>query len=545
MELWSLATPLFAGPDEPVQVIKAYAVDHGQLLGQLDSQPGQAEFGLVHVPGFYSVDRAIPACFDHKSDIPASCAPPPTTACYHPAGDTAPPCGVAFIYNARYPPLYYSIVGLVGFISPSTTVLYLMRALSALIAAAFLALAVMCVLCYSSRPLMILGFAAAITPMLIYLGGIVNPASLEITAAFSTWSIASILAVDKDCTHRRSLIVYLGLSASVMALARPISPFWLALIAVFVIFSADKSILLGLLKRRDFQIMAAVIFFFALIATVWILKEHATDVLSLTKIAKDTPFIHVLEQSFRHNVYYIPTMIGIFGAFDTYSPALTYVLYYAMITLLFVLAFIVSGKKERFILFSLVALILLIPVAISSSQAYRYGYTWNGKDTLPFAVGLPILSGMIFIKNFLGKNNRLTAGKSKALTGDPSLATELVPLNLSEAQDTGAGDSPALNGANTSFRFSQAALYKLIYAFFIMAAVGQFLAFYEAIRRYSVGIGGPVFAFLWKSPWDAPGGNATLVGLDFVLMCIFIVVGRVMIQKSMPLDTYSDDPGAK
>ena len=33
--LWSLATPLFGGPNEPVQVIKAVAVARGEFTGRL------------------------------------------------------------------------------------------------------------------------------------------------------------------------------------------------------------------------------------------------------------------------------------------------------------------------------------------------------------------------------------------------------------------------------------------------------------------------------------------------------------------------------
>ncbi len=524
IELWSLATPLFAGPDEPVQVIKSYAVDHGQLLGQLDTQPGQQEFSLVHVPGFYSVDRAVPKCFDHHSTVPASCAPPLTTVCHHPVGSTAPPCGVAFIYNARYPPLYYLAMGTVSFLAPGKAVLYLMRALSALIETAFLALAVMSVLCYSSRPLMVVGVIVAMTPMVIYLGGIVNPASIEISAGLATWTTGLILAADRQCKNRRMLLVFLGISASVMVLMRPISPFWLALIALFVVFSGSKDTVLSLMKRRDFQVAAGIIFFFAVLATVWILKEHATDVLSTSKVPAGVPFLNILEESFRHNVYYIPTMIGVFGTFDTYAPALTYLLYYAMITVMFVMAFVAGGKKDRFLLLALLLLIVCIPVAISSSQAHLYGYTWNGKDTLPFAVGLPILSADILLR-------RLSRPKG-ASEGTQILSAEAI---LEGAQESG---DPGKSGRKNHLRKSAvtpSVWKRMVIMFFVMAALGQFLAFYEAIRRYAAGTSGPVFSFLHSSPWDAPLGNGSLVVIFFLLSCVFVFLGVklvVWLQKN-------------
>ncbi len=524
IELWSLATPLFAGPDEPVQVIKSYAVDHGQLLGQLDTQPGQQEFALVNVPGFYSVDRAIPKCFDHHSAVPASCAPPPSTTCYHPVGSTAPPCGVAFIYNARYPPLYYLIIGIVSFLPPGKAVLYLMRALSALIEAAFLALAITCALCYSSRPLIVLGVVVAMTPMVIYLGGIVNPASLEISTGLATWTTGIILATDRRCKNRRTLLISLGISASIMALSRPISPFWLALIAVFVILAGAKDTVISLMKRRDFQIVAGVIFFFALLATIWILKEHATDVLSTSRVPASVSLINILEESFHHNVYYIPTMIGVFGTFDTYAPALVYLLYYAMIAVMFILAFVVGDKKDKFLLAALLLLIICIPVAISSSQAHLYGYTWNGKDTLPFAVGLPVLSAEVLFRHFF----RSATVAADSDTASPDTLLSEVPVDGEEA----------VSGAMVRRSTPTPAFWRrLSVMFLVMIALGQFLAFYEAIRRYAAGTGGPVFSFLHSSPWDAPLGNASLVGLFFLLSCVFVLLGTATIRGLLADET--------
>ncbi len=531
MQLWSLATPLFAGPDEPVQIIKSYAVDHGQLLGQLDTQPGQQEFSMVHVPGFYSVDRAIPKCYDHHSNIPASCAPPPTTSCHHLPGSTAPPCGVAFIYNARYPPLYYLVIGTVGFISPSQTVIYLMRALSALIASALLALAVMSSLCYCSRPIIATGLVIAITPMVIYLGAVVNPASLEIAAGLATWTTGIILATDNQDIYRRKLIIFLTISASVMVLSRPISPFWLSLIAVFIVILAGKDRLSSLVGRRDFQVMMAVVFFFSLVATIWILKEHATDVLSTSKVPASVPMINILEQSFRHNIYYIPTMVGVFGTFDTYSPAFTYVLYYAMIVLIFLLSFIAGSKKEKFLLVALAVLIILLPVAISSSQAHLYGYTWNGKDTLPFAVGLPILAAAVIVKKIFAADTRpvMVANEAVVVSSGLSSALSAPDKDRIDHETSGEGKRKSIT-LRKPFVIIFANLQKLWFSFLLMAALGQFLSFYEAIRRYSVGIAGPDFAFLWKAPWNAPLGNATLVGLDFILMCIFVILGKKVIS---------------
>jgi hypothetical protein len=83
--------------------------------------------------------------------------------------------------------------------------------------------------------------------------------------------------------------------------------------------------------------------------------------------------------------------------------------------------------------------------------ARQYGFYWQGRYTLPFAVGVPILAGFAL----------QTDTARRVLRG------MLVP---------------AVGG---------------------MVVVAQLLAFYQALRRWSVGADGPVF--YWLEPrWTAP-----------------------------------------
>ncbi len=500
MLLWAFATPLFAGPDEPVHVIKAVALWRGQLLGQLDTAPGAEEFAMVHVPGFYSVDRTLPKCFAHKPLVPASCAPAPPKVCRHLAGSTAPPCGVAFIYNARYPPLYYAAVGLPSLLGATDAALYLMRALSGLYCAVFLALAFTAAWCWSRRRSLLAGLVVAATPMVVYLGGVVNPSGLEIAAALCAWTTAVIVVLERPANAPRPAVVLLAVSASVFISTRSLSPFWLALGALTVAALASRGDLAALVRRRDVQVAALVVAVVGIVAVVWILKEHATAVLSTSTIPQGTPTLNILEESFRHNVYYVPTMIGVFGEFDTFSPTLAYVVWYSLLGLLVLGAIVVSGGRRAVALGAMVVAIVLVPVAISSSQAHRYGYTWNGRDTLPFAVGLPILAAF------------LLGGRERDTDGAPRVGW-----------------------------FSPGRLVALVAA---LAGIAQFAAFEEALRRYAVGVAGPAFGFLAHSPWDAPGGNATLVVLEgaVLLGCGWLVTRAARTRPAF--DGTHPEPGA-
>ena len=99
---WSLATPLMAAPDEPVQVAKAAAVVRGQLTGHLVGGPS-SPLGVVTIPAAYANLGVLVHCYQFDPNLPASCAPK-YRALQGNVSDT--------IYNARYQPLYYVIVGI-------------------------------------------------------------------------------------------------------------------------------------------------------------------------------------------------------------------------------------------------------------------------------------------------------------------------------------------------------------------------------------------------------------------------------------------------
>ena len=70
--LWVLADPPYAGPDEQAHVIKAVALDHGQLTGSELSpylrnlhKDDRQDFLMVQVPAIYSAEGST-ACFAYQ-----------------------------------------------------------------------------------------------------------------------------------------------------------------------------------------------------------------------------------------------------------------------------------------------------------------------------------------------------------------------------------------------------------------------------------------------------------------------------------------------
>src|SRR5262249_27388746 len=64
--MWGVANPPFAGPDEPAHVIRAHALDHGQLTGDepnsgVTKRRGDQDVLVVRAPSVYGTVNV--ACF--------------------------------------------------------------------------------------------------------------------------------------------------------------------------------------------------------------------------------------------------------------------------------------------------------------------------------------------------------------------------------------------------------------------------------------------------------------------------------------------------
>ncbi len=467
--IWSLAMPLLSGPDEPTHVVKAAAVARGQFTGECrDNSADHAgvcakssPFTEVTVPAFYSLLRNggnIPGtliphhgveCYARRILIPASCVIYASTTTYQNLVRSA------WIYDGRYPPMYYLVAGLPTLVGEGRWVLYLMRFFVVLVEALLLASAVFAVIRLTRDRLHLVAMAIAATPMVLYLGGVINASGIEITAALAFWVLGSLTVT---VAHPpRWLLIDATIAALVFVSSRSLSLLWIALAITAIAALSTRDQLVALIHRRGAQVAGVLFGVVSALDLVWIIYEHATavDVASANAQAliprPGTPEFTILRTSFHHSIYYLPGMIGVFGSFDTYAPRLTFVIWYLLGGALLLLSVCSVSWRRSLVLLGCAIGIVALPVLISSSQARHLGYVWSGRDTLPFAVGLPILCATALRGS---RRERLVQG--------------VVP------------------------------------AVVVLTSIGTFGAFYEALRRYSVGDQGPQLSFLWHPSWSPP-----------------------------------------
>jgi hypothetical protein len=363
-----------------------------------------------------------------------------------------------------YPPTYYAFAGLPSLLSDSPNILYVMRLWSALACAFFLACGLWMLRFVEGPRFLHVGVAAAATPMVMFLSGVVNPNSLEVAAAFVVW-VGGVVIFSSTVPLATSVVVMTTAGASVMILMRTLSWFWFGIIVVVLAVAYGLRGIHKFLRIRKGRISVAIVTASLLAQFAWLFKFHlfsvqdpgtaihAPSALILRGAAGD---IHRLWQE----------MIGVFGWLDTPSPTLTYILWLLAVGFVVGTAVIFTSRRANLALALLAGAVLLGPIALEFYEAPHAGYVWQGRYTLPIAIGIPVIAAL---------SSRLR-----------------------------------IHGPRQARRRYGAVLATIL-------AVAHVGAFYWALRRYTVGIHGSPLPTRHAS-WAPPGG--TILVLVAYCVCV-------------------------
>lgn len=463
--LWALATPMMGAPDEPSHVIKAAAVVRGQLTGEggappVDrSKPGTPT--IVTVPKSYRVLDGVAACFAFKPNRAANCGPGFV------ADDEPARVGT---YAGRYPPLYYALVGWPSLALDGPSAVFGMRAASSGVCALFLAAGIAVVHRARGGRLVLLGAALAVTPMVLFMAGTINPSGLEISSAFALWAALLALALDPDGGRIGSRLATATVAAAVLVNVRASSPVWVVLAVLAALALMRWQTLREILRHPFAKWVPVAAVASGGLALAWVLKAGglAAPMGLYPEYDKTTV---VTRDAFGRSQRYLREMVGVFGWLDTPAPLITFLLWSAAIfTLLVLTVATVRSARHRAVLLLLVLLVVVLPVGLQLPGADDVGLIWQGRYLLPLAVGVPLLLGLLLARDPLG------------LVG---------PLRIERVVGP-------------------------------MLVVAHVAAFYFAGRRYAAGEMGPVI--VTNARWDAPLGLWPLTAALLVVSVLALVV---------------------
>ncbi len=474
---WSLATPIYAGPDEGAQVVRTVSLMRGELAGP--PAPGQSLPTVeARVPQPYAKALSRPRCFMFRPWRNAACAP------RFPSGSTR--MVKTTTYVGHYPPLYYALVGTPSlFLSPLQAI-FAMRLLSDLVMAAAVGLAFALGARPGMPPLLPAATAVSFTPMAIFLGGVVNPSGMEIALSVLCWTAALVVAVGPDRFPSRGLLRILGAASCLLAVTRFASPLWVACIGL-VLLALSEGPRLRYLSSNSTAIrwVAAVVAAAAACAT-WDVATSAFLVGPAGPKATGST-VHVVAQSALYVASLAEEVVGVLGWLDTRPPFVVYVLWIACAVAVIAAGFALGSRRGRTTLAVLAVTAIAIPTAMVASHARRQGlWLLQGRDILPLLVGLP----------------------------------------LSAAAITGRRHQKLLEVTGYSM---------------VAVVWGCLLAFFaEALRRYTVGVNGPLDPLkILPGGWHPPLGASVLLATFTLADGAYLILGLTLTRaasRSAPVE---------
>ena len=470
---WSLATPLFSGPDEPTQVIKAASVAHGELsITQAHRYP--SPYTIVRVPRIYTESSNYPLCFMFQPTQSAKCAgsfPPKipiTTTRTANNRSSHPPSQMvgALTYVGRYPPLYYLLVGLPGLLSSTSFSVYLMRTLSDLVSSVLIGVSLCLALDISQsklraserdlsiRPLFTIGVLFAIVPAFQFASSVVNPNGLEAAAALGLWTSIACLKFSRTEIQSKRSVYFCAISACIEGSMRGLSPFWVACSLLVGVLYLGKTRSLEIWSWRYTKVIGAISLIVCLADSAWIFLANTLEIAG-TSCTQNCPSLYRnAARAFGNTWQYVHQLIGTFGWINliTNNPARNtsifgweFWIYLGVIfTLLTVSVYswmrtksqghvtgALLGRSQLSIdaqvvaIVGLLCLVVFLPVVIQASQANRFGFIWQGRYVMPLATGLPVLGLAIAKDGTLTRNLGKIAGILWGILGCISLYATL------------------------------------------------------------------------------------------------------------------------
>lgn len=456
LSTWAIATPLFASPDEPAHLFKAYATAHGEAIG--DEVEG---FGPTIRQFDVPLEMSTPVnppglglrCYFGLPHVSAACATEPG----------GPPISTA----AVLPPFWYGLVGGGARLAGADTSQRVYRLVNAALCAALFAVAFAFVRRSRYRRLSPL-LVVALTPMTLFLAGSVNPNGFEIAAFAVLWAMVLLIDSPRAPTTRSGLLV--GALFAAVLLSRFGAGISVASGGVVVMIMLGRDELKRFLNRKFLTAVIGVTSASILLLIAW--SRYAGVSVNDERAAVDWTRWHVIT----YTVGALPTIarqvVGELGWLDTGLPLVVYA-FYALLSAVLVAGVILS--RNRRLIAATVALIVglgAVPVLVNIISAPTAGLIWQGRYSIALFVGLGVL-GMAGWWRF-------------ASEGDDR--DEMV----------------------TSVRWFVA----------VGFAITEVLAFWQALRRFSVGSRGKIW-LVEPLPWKPSIQPMVLIGLNLVCVTAF------------------------
>ncbi|MBB6626430.1 DUF2142 domain-containing protein [Nocardioides sp. KIGAM211] len=376
---WALVVPPFRGSDEHDHVFRAAAVARGEWRPDFQRvEDGRGD--LVTVPGDL-VTAAHPVCAALPYTGPDDCSASRTLA------DGQVQVGSA---AARYHPAFYWVVGTAARPWHGAEAVYAMRAATAALCAALVALTLVTLRRSATTVWPGAALLVVLTPVTTYSMSIVAANGVEMAAGALLW--AALLGVSR----RRGAqdVRWFGpalLGACLLVTLRSLGPLWFVLIllaaALAVGRSAWWSALVDLGRTR---LLAGGLLLGACLAggVAWTMTS-GTNQPAATDSFTGSPWPGIVEQP----VVWVLQTVAAFPARDDSASPIVYALGLILFWALLAAGWRTSDGRGRLAAGLVVLASVLLPLAITVLTFASVGFAWQGRYGWPLALGVLLLAG--------------------------------------------------------------------------------------------------------------------------------------------------------
>jgi hypothetical protein len=372
---WTLVTPLNQAPDELDHVYRAAAVVHGEVFPHIGAYI-YGTGGIANVPT--GLMRAVISAPCTRLQGPGGCS-----FASAPRGEVTVVTG-----EGRMFPFYYALVGWPSLLSPDRAGWYLMRLDNAVLCALILATAAVVVMSLPRRPLVLAAvMLVGLVPGALTVTGAVNSSGLEVSAALCFWAVLLALINDNSALSRRLLVCLAVAAAVVLSLTREYDWLWAILAMVLALATAGREQRRSFLRSGVARVILLVLAVSAVVTEIWSVTFKAYVVYPVQSLPLG------LAGAARTSLAGTPKMLAeTLGDLAVLPPVLADVCWVLAVAAVVVIGF-ASSRRAGLLVVAGVALVVAIPFVITVGGYLHPSLGWwEGRYTLPLAVGVPLLA---------------------------------------------------------------------------------------------------------------------------------------------------------
>ena len=379
---WALSSPISSVPDEPSHTVKAAAVVRGQLGGQ----PTRVDGGQalrVQVPAWVAETQSV-TCFAFHPDVTPNCWNHSYTKSREVVG--------ALTTAGNYNPVYYAIVGLPSLALDGKLGFYAMRVLSALLNSLLLAWPLTLALRRPNGRWLAGVVALAVTPMVLYLNGAINPNSLEFSGMIS-FTIGLLGVVDGPRERSRQPLILTVVGGALLANAKADGLLWLLFGTLAVLLLSGLRPFMAIFSRRSVWVGAVVLGLAVGFALWWVLN-HTGDTKAFA--GAGMPWWNGLLVMLDRTGDYNNGLIGYFGWLDTPAPTVVILAWEAVFIGLVAFALVRLTSRARLAVLLAVVALIIVPPLLQAALVTANGLIWQGRYSLALFALLAVVMGRAF-----------------------------------------------------------------------------------------------------------------------------------------------------